>query len=165
MMQIRAYRPQDRSAKAGVFYRAVHEGAAPFYDAAQRAVWAPSPEPDWALPDRQLDQWCWVAEDHSGMTGFMSLDREGYLDMAFVLPEVMGKGVARALYGALLAEARASGLTRLTVRASHLARRFFERQGWQVDSFDPYPVDGQVFDTFLMSLDLGAMPSDAEAGP
>ncbi|MCO5126519.1 MAG: GNAT family N-acetyltransferase [Rhodobacteraceae bacterium] len=32
------------------------------------------------------------------MTGFMSLDREGYLDMAFVLPEVMGKGVARALW-------------------------------------------------------------------
>ena len=158
MMRVRAYRPEDRSAKALVYYRAVREGAAPFYDAAQRAVWAPSPEPDWDEPDPQLDQWCWVAEDDRGLTGFMSLDHEGYLDMAFVLPEVMGKGVAQALYDALLDHARAEGLPRLTIRASHLARRFFAKQGWQLDAAEDFTVDGQIYETFLMSFEPGARP-------
>lgn len=158
MMRVRAYRPEDRTAKALVFYRAVREGTAPFYDVAQRAAWAPSCDPDWAEPDPQLDQWCWVAEDDRGLTGFMSLDHEGYLDMAFVLPEVMGKGVAQALYGALVDHARAKGLTRLTVRASHLARRFFEKQGWRIDAAEDFAVDGQTYETFLMSLDLGTRP-------
>jgi len=154
-MQVRPYRTEDRRAKALVFYRAVREGAAAFYDEAQRAAWAPDAEPDWDSPDRQLDQWCWVAEDDSGITGFMSLEPGGYLDMAFVLPEVMGRGVAGALYDTLLRTAREHRLDRLTVRASHLARRFFEKQGWHVDAADLLEADGQTYETFLMSLTLG----------
>ncbi|MCV2869748.1 GNAT family N-acetyltransferase [Defluviimonas sp. WL0002] len=156
MTSVRAYRPEDRAAKARVFFRAVHEGAAQFYDPAQRAAWAPSPEPDWNEPDRQMDQWCWVAETDGALTGFMSLERDGYLDMAFVVPEAMGTGVAQALYRTLEDHARQNGLRRLTVRASHLARHFFEKQGWTIDRFEAFPLADQVFDTFQMSLDLEA---------
>jgi putative acetyltransferase len=72
-----------------------------------------------------------VAERDGVPVGFMSLDlARGYLDLAFVLPQVMGQGVADALYAVLEARARAEGLARLTTEASALARPFFARNGW-----------------------------------
>lgn len=153
--RVRPYRAEDRAACHGVFYRAVHEGAAEFYDAAQRSAWAPDPEPDPQAPDKLLAQWCWVAEDARGqILGFMSLCPNGYLDMAFVLPEVRGKGVAGALYDALTLRARAEGLSRLTVHASHLARRFLAKHGWRTDYAEFHPAAGQRLERFGMSLVL-----------
>jgi len=153
-LSVRRYRPEDRAACALVFYRAVREGAAEFYDAAQRAAWAPSPVPDPEKPDKLAGQWCHVAERAGAVVGFMSMAQDGYLDMAFVLPEEMGRGTARALHDAVLADARAAGLTRLTVRASHLARRFFGRHGWREDARVDFAADGQVYDVFRMSRSL-----------
>ena len=153
-LAIRRYRPEDRAACARVFYRAVREGSAAFYDRAQREAWAPSPEPDLTEPDKLGAQLCWVAERGPGVVGFMSLESSGYLDMAFVLPEEMGRGTAVALYAALLAKARDAGLERMTVIASHLARRFFARRGWRVDRTEDLHADGQVYEVFHMSLDL-----------
>lgn len=154
ILSVRAYRPEDRAACALVFDRAVREGAASVYDQAQREAWAPSPEPDLGTPDKLLAQWCWVAERDGAVAGFMSLEPSGYLDMAFVLPEEMGKGTAKALYAALIAKACDERLPRLTVTASHLARRFFARQCWALDRKEDLAADGQIYDVFRMSLDL-----------
>lgn len=153
--RIRPYRPEDRAACHDVFYHAVHDGAADFYDAAQRAAWAPSPAPDPATPDKLLDQWAWVAEDAAGkVLGVMSLRPDGYLDLAFVLPQVQGTGVAAALLARLTDRARHEGLTRLTVHASHLARRFLAKHGWSEDFFERHPTRGQVLERYGMSLEL-----------
>ena len=93
----------------------------------------------------------------------MSLRPDGYLDLAFVLPEVMGKGHAAALYDALLALAEEAGIMRLWVHASHLARRFFGRRGWQVDEAEVVELRGEALTRFQMSLELG--PSPAEVAP
>jgi putative acetyltransferase len=151
---IRAYRPEDRAAKALVFYRAVREGAAACYTEAQCAHWAPSPDPDLTKPDRQLDQWTWVAEQDGRMTGFMSLAHDGLLDMAFVVPEVMGTGTAAALYEVLIAKARAEGLARLTVDASIFSHGFLTKRGWQVDWEGERVYDGVGYHGFYMSLVL-----------
>ncbi len=155
-LRIRPYRPDDRAACALVFYRAVREGSAAFYDQAQRDAWAPSPEPDYSEPSKLERQWCWVAERGDKVVGFMSIEPSGYLDMAFVLPGEMGKGTAAALYEVLLSKARDQRLPRLTVIASPLARRFFARQGWQVDRPEDLAADGQVYEVFHMSLDMAA---------
>lgn len=152
--EIRRYRPEDRAAMALVFYRAVREGAAAFYSEAERAAWAPSSEVDVETLDKLLDQWCYVATQAGQMTGFMSMEPGGYLDMAFVLPEVMGDGTAAALYDAILARAKAAALPRLTVRAAHQSQRFLTRRGWQVDRFERYQNKGQTYDLFHMSLRL-----------
>jgi len=155
-LAVRPYRPEDRPAAALIFYRAVREGAAAFYDAEQRAAWATSPEPNPDRADKLLEQWCWIAERDGAPVGFMSLEKGGYLDMAFVLPDEMGRGTAGALYDALLAQARAAGLTRMTVTASQLARRFFSKRGWRVSWMENLSVDGQVYLVFRMFRDLGA---------
>lgn len=153
-MIIRPYRREDRAACKLVYFRAVREGAAAFYSEGERAAWAASPEPDLTQPDKLLDQWAWVSEAAGQVTGFMSLRRDGYLDMAFVLPEVMGKGVAAALYGAVLDRAMAERFPRITVHASHLFRRFLLRRGWVVDEVEDVTLGAESLRRFCMSLEL-----------
>lgn len=153
-LTVRPYRAEDRAQAARIFYRAVREGSAAFYDAAQRQAWAPSPEPDTEEPDKLLTQWCWIAERDGRAVGFMSLCHDGYLDMAFVLPEEMGRGAARALYAALVERAQTEGLRRLWVTASHLARRFFLARGWRVTWIENLQADGQVYQVFRMVVDV-----------
>ena len=152
MIRLRAYTPEDRAAVHAVFYRAVHEGAAGHYSAAQRAAWAPAPAVDPSRPDRLAGQVCLVSESAGQITGFMSLRGDGYLDMAFVLPEVMGKGHAAALYDAILAEAQRRALPRLTAHASLLARPFFERRGWLVEQVQDHPVGPVTLRRFSMQI-------------
>ncbi|THD82792.1 GNAT family N-acetyltransferase [Aliigemmobacter aestuarii] len=159
MIAIRPYRAEDRAECAALFYRAVHEGAAGAYDAVQRADWAPSPLPDLSKPDRKLDQFAWVSEADGRITGFMTLTREGHLDMAFVLPEVMGKGHAAALYDVLLDRARAEGMNRLTVHATPYSKSFLMKRGWVLDKVEPFVSDGGVAymrNYLSLALDQGA---------
>lgn len=151
---IRPYRPQDRAAAKRVYFRAIREGTVAVLNEAQREAWAPDDHPDFATPDKLLDQWCWIAEEDGVATGFMSLCPDGLLDMAFVIPEVMGKGTAAALYDALLARARREHLPKLTVVASEFSRQFLLRRSWQIDSAGPELHDGQTYHLTYMSLTL-----------
>ena len=151
---LRPYHPQDLAAGALVFYRAVREGAAAHYPAAELATWARSPEPDQTKPDKLLQQWCYVAEEDGCITGFFSMQPDGHLDMAFVLPEVMGNGTAAALYETLMAHAKAAGLTRFTVVAAAQSRRFLSRRGWQFDRMGTFTEHGETYTAALMFLEL-----------
>jgi putative acetyltransferase len=149
---IRPYRPEDRAAAALIYYRAIMEGTVGLIGEPERAAWARSPEPDLDAPDKLLDQWCWIAEEEGRPTGFMSLCPDGLLDMAFVIPEVMGTGTAGALYSVLVARARAEGLSRLTVLASPCSRSFLLKRGWNVDSEGMREFDGHLYHLSEMSL-------------
>jgi putative acetyltransferase len=149
---IRPYRPEDRAATKLVYWRAIMEGTAGLIGEPERIAWAGSPTPDGDEPDKLLDQWCWVAEEEGRMTGFMSLCADGLLDMAFVVPEVMGKGTAGALYEALIAKAREEGLGRLTVLASPLSRRFLEKRGWTVETSGMRAFGGHLYELAELSL-------------
>ncbi len=153
-MITRPYRPDDRGACQSVFYHAVHGGTAEFYDADQRAAWAASPRFDPETPDRLAGQRTWLAEEDGTVIGFMSLREDGYLDMAYVLASAHGRGVADALYARMLEEARGLGAPTLTTDASHLARRFFTKHGWEVVYQEQHPARGQLFDRFRMRLTL-----------
>lgn len=158
-MQLRRYRPGDATGGAEVFYRAVREGAASAYDAAQRAAWAPEfprpPEMQAAWATRLGMQITWVAEEAGVLQGLFSLRTDGYLDLAFVLPARMGTGLAGQLYDRIEAEAQALGLRRLTVEASRLARPFLARRGWQVDAAQEVVRHGVTLPNFRMSKALG----------
>lgn len=128
---LRSYRPADARALGQIFYRGVHEGAASKYTSEQRAAWCPKPPrgENWNTKLAQSD--CVVAESKGKLVGFMS--RQGtYFDMAYVLPEVMGQGVAGVLCAVLEGRALAEGVEHMTVDASHLAEPFFARRGWNL---------------------------------
>ncbi|MCF6232735.1 MAG: GNAT family N-acetyltransferase [Rhodobacteraceae bacterium] len=157
-------RPYDQTAPGegatlyGVFFEAARIGARDHYTEGQRKAWAPFDEMPNGWADKLAQMQTWVAEVDGEIAGFMGMRTEnhpdGYLDLAFVRPRWMGRGVAQALYGIILERARARGLTRLTTHASHLARPFFARQGWRVDYPETVERDGETLERFAMSLDL-----------
>ncbi len=155
-MRVRPYRTEDAACLAQVFDRAVREGAAGAYDAAQRAAWASALDapPDWS--QRLSEEITLVAERGGKVAGFMTLGRDGFLDLAFVLPEAMGTGVAAALHDRVLVEAEARDLLRLTTEASHIARRFFIKQGWRELGEVQVSLGGTTLTSFSMEKRLRA---------
>ena len=130
-MILRPARPEDAAALALIFHRAVQEGAAGHYSQAQRDRWSPAcpTAADWTRRLRGLTTF--VAEIDSAPQSFLSMrDRDGLIDLLFVAPEHLGRGLAHALYSEALAHARALGLPRLHAEASAQSRAFFARHGW-----------------------------------
>ncbi|MEQ8449937.1 MAG: GNAT family N-acetyltransferase [Nitratireductor sp.] len=146
-LRIRAFRADDAAALGRLFFESVHRGTASAYSEAQRAAWAPEPPggPVWAA--RLGDAETLVAEIAGAPAGFMSVigtaDGVGVVDMAFVHPDHMGKGIASALYAALEEGARARGLARLELDASAIAKPFFAAKGFTLICVQQ-PVRGGV---------------------
>ncbi len=153
-VSVRRFRDEDADATARIFFKAVHQGAAGHYDEAQRRAWAPRiPDlPTWR--DRLGGQAVFVAERHGRIVGFMTLRPDGCIDLAFVAPDAMGTGVAKGLHEAILGEAARQQMTKLHTHASHLARPFFERQGWTVMREQTAERDGVRLTNFFMQTAL-----------
>lgn len=144
---IRRFQPGDARGTWDVFFAAVRIGAAGHYTAQELIDWVPSDQMpvhwgDWL--NRHVT--CvGVSDTDVGLpdtcvTGFFMLERDGYLNMAFVRPDLRRSGLAQQIYASILTEAQALRLPRLTVWASRLAMPFFRRAGW-VDDPDPPPRD------------------------
>jgi len=153
-MRIAQAEATDFPALARIFYDGVHVGAAQSYTATQRAAWAPKVPADGPWRAKFADQAVFVAYDPNPV-GFMSLVPEtGFVDMAYVAPDVQGKGVAFRLHTHLTHYAQSVGISRLTTHASHVAKPFFERQGWQVEAKQSVERMGVTLENFRMWLDL-----------
>ncbi|MCG6883951.1 MAG: GNAT family N-acetyltransferase [Silicimonas sp.] len=143
-MEVRSYSPEDAAPLAEVYHRAVREGAVRAYAPEQVAAWSPQvPEAArWRARLEAADTV--VATEAEDPVGFMTMDDNGYLDLAFVLPDVMGKGVSDAIYAVLEGRARSRGIRCLSTQASLLAEPFFARHGWQVVRRQEVEMDGVV---------------------
>ena len=129
---IRRFRDEDAKAAAQVFFDSIHLGTQRHYNENQRRAWAADVPETAKWLDRLKSQTTFIAEQSDRVVGFMTVKPDGYIDLAFVAPDVIGKGVAKLLYASIEAEALKMGVRRLYSEASHLARAFFERQGWSV---------------------------------
>lgn len=155
-MEVRSYREGDAEALGEVFHRSVREGAAARYDEAQRAAWSPAPKSGEGWAARLAGGGTVVVLEEDRPVGFMSMDDVGYVDLAFVLPEAMGRGLAATLYAVLEGRARAAGLTRLTTQASLLAEPFFARHGWVVTRRQEVEIGGALLKNAWMEKRLEA---------
>jgi putative acetyltransferase len=154
-MWIREATLDDVGALAGIFYRAVRVGAAPFYSEAERFAWA--------AQHPSVDQWTkrldglltLVAQDETGIAGFMSMRMsDGYLDLAFVEPDLRGTGVAVQIYAVLENRARAAGLTKLHSDASHMFKPVLQRLGWDVVRANAVTRTNQTIGNWIVQKQL-----------
>lgn len=113
---------------------AVVGGTSAFYTPEQQEAWAP-PEPsaDWfAEIDNSI---ALAAFSFWRLRGYFVIrvdpEHEGFIDYAYLAPEAMGTGLGQKLYDGCEAAARARGFDTMSTEASHLARRFFLKNGWQ----------------------------------
>jgi putative acetyltransferase len=153
-VEIRPYRLEDAGVTANLFHETVRHAADLGYSAEQRAAWAPRVPEKGPWHARLSNAITLVAEDNSGITGFMSLEPSGYLDLAFVRTDRLGRGIAKALYETIVRQARGAKVKRLTTDASHMGCRFFERQGWRLMQEQTQVRHGVELSNFRMSLDL-----------
>ncbi|UOA28640.1 GNAT family N-acetyltransferase [Pseudosulfitobacter sp. DSM 107133] len=153
-MHIRTLTPEDGEAAAAVFFDAVHNGTADVYSVEQRRAWAgDAPDPArWRK--RFADISGFAAEADGVLGGFMTLDAEGYIDLAFVKAALAGHGVGRALYARIEKQARTEGIAQLTTEASKKARPFFARMGWRVDTEQVVVRNGTALVNYKMSKSL-----------
>lgn len=163
---LRPYRDADAAALLEVFQQAIRVTAAAHYDALQIATWAPAEVDLAAWAARRASADTIVAVRDGRPCGFADLRLDGHptdtglLDMLFVHPDAAGRGVARALVGAVVARALAAGLTRVETHASRAARPAFERFGFILDrEVAPNWVRGVDIPNFDMHLDLPEPPN------
>ncbi|WP_424926660.1 GNAT family N-acetyltransferase [Amaricoccus tamworthensis] len=129
---LRLFTDPDAAATADLFYRAIHEGTRDHYTTEQRRAWAPQRPETTCWRERLNSQYAVIAETGPDLAGFMTLDENGYIDLAFVDPAHTGQGIGSALLNAITTEASRRGMHRLKTHASLAARPFFERHGWTI---------------------------------
>ncbi|MDY7529240.1 MULTISPECIES: GNAT family N-acetyltransferase [unclassified Cryobacterium] len=152
---IRPYGHADAADTLAIFLAAVTETAAADYSPEQIQAWA-RPEA------RELSTWhtamqarnSYVATVHGVPAGFSDVDSEGYIDMMFVAPRYLGRGVARQLIGHAEARASQEHLTELTADVSITARPVFERSGFTVEAEQHSMTAGVQLTNFKMKKKL-----------
>ncbi|MEM9343616.1 MAG: GNAT family N-acetyltransferase [Pseudomonadota bacterium] len=149
---IRRFSPDDASSCYDAFYDAVRNGTAPHYSAEQAAAWARYASPDATWAPRLEGANTWLAEVDGTVLGFIALYPYGYLDLFFVRSDARKMGIAGLIYDALLADIR--DLDVLTTDASILARRFFEKRGWEVIGTETANRNGMTLTQYPMRLNL-----------
>lgn len=151
---IRPYRPDDLPALAALFHRAVHAIPDELYGPTERELWAPSP-PE---PDRWTERFAAappaVAIVEGTIAGFMTLEPDGHLDMAYVDPDHQRRGVAGALLTHLETHATHLRLGRLFAEVSHAARPFFEHRGFRQLRLDTVERQGRTLERSIMAKRL-----------
>ncbi len=131
-VEIRPLRAEDFADAGRIFFCAIHEGTRHVYTREQRRAWAGETIDLRGWEDRLSGLTGFIAEENGEPVGFMTIDRTGYVDLAFVLPSAAGKGTGSALLSAVEHWAAERAARRLTAAASLAARPFFEKHGWTV---------------------------------
>jgi len=156
-MKVRPYTPDDAPALVALFHAAVHEIARIYYSQAQVNAWAPEVPDVGRFRARAADgRTLLVAVDEADEPlAYGDLEEDGHIDHLFCRPDAAGTGVTAALYTALEAAARARNIGLVYVEASEPARRFFERQGFDMVGRRDFEIAGVAIHNFEMEKTLG----------
>jgi putative acetyltransferase len=153
MERLRPYRDADAAPLHALFRQATRYGAAGYYTTEELEDWAGPPDLPETWAARHAANITLVAEEDGQITGYMMMHPDGYLDMAFVRPDRRRTATAALLHDAMLAEARARNLPRMTVLASRLMERFLTKRGWR-PAPDLAAALGEIPQNRAMALDL-----------
>ncbi|GGB78984.1 acetyltransferase [Marinobacterium zhoushanense] len=153
-IHLRSYKPIDAWRLTDIFYNSVHAIDARYYSLQEINAWAQLPIDYLHWRERFDAHSVQVAEIDGEAVGFAAMEPDGYIDWIYTHSDYQRRGVAGALYTWLEQRARAEGLTRLSVHASHVARPFFERQGFVVLAENEVERNGVTLINWLMEKTL-----------
>ncbi|ACL72048.1 GNAT family N-acetyltransferase [Thioalkalivibrio sulfidiphilus] len=155
---IREFEEEDLDAVLRVFQDAVRKVAARDYIPEQVEAWAPDPpdQPSWCRRLARCAVFVYVVQGQ--VVGFIAMEANGHVDMLFVDPGHLRRGIGTALLDHARAWALERGVRRLTTDASITARPFFEHAGFRLVEHRIVPLRGMMFRNFHMSLDCRPGP-------
>ena len=152
----RTYRwaePRDDAVLGEVMFDAVRNGESR-YSERERAAWVDAPRVGPAWSARLAAQHIILAEDGTGILGFMSLAPGGYIDFAYIRPEARGNGLFRTLMAQIEGRALANNERRLWTHASLMAEPAFRAVGFDVVAREVVELNGERFDRAEMRREL-----------
>ena len=121
----------DLPVLAALFQASIEELTEEDYDEGQRAAWAAQADDEVAFGAKLQGCLTLVAVLQGAPVGFVALAGKDRLDMLYVYPPAVGRGIGAMLADAIEKMAGARGAKRLTVDASDTARPFFEARGYE----------------------------------
>ena len=136
-LHLRPYRPEDEAASIDLWHRTWQQ-AYPQIDFAARLDWWRERWRKELVPKASIV----VAEQDGALTGFVTIDGDGYLDQLVVDPDRWGSDAARLLVD----EAKRlspSGITLLVNKDNTRAIRFYERNGFGHAGDEVNPTSGR----------------------
>ena len=95
----------------------------------------------------------YVAIDDSGPLGFCGYEQNGHIASLYIRSDSSGKGIASALIGHFLEDARSHGIKKFFVEASEMSIHVFEKFGFKVSGHDEIVVGEEHFNRNLMVLE------------
>ncbi|MFS0712276.1 GNAT family N-acetyltransferase [Microbacterium sp. 2P01SA-2] len=132
-VSLRPYRSADAAATLAVFTEAITQTAAAHYTSQQIDAWARPGRRDLPSWDEAMSgRASVVAVVGDEVVGFSDVDGDGYIDMLFVSPRHLRRGIARTLLGFVEQRSRSAATPELTSDVSIAARPFFESVGFHV---------------------------------
>ena len=131
-MRLERYRDEYRGDVYRLFHDTVHTVCSSCYPKEALEAWAPADVDTVKWAEVLLDTYSLIALDDDGvLLGFGNIDTErNHLDRLYVSSSSVGKGVGKALLGAL--EKNADG--DISVYASDYALPFFQKHGYKLIS-------------------------------
>ncbi|HOI05945.1 MAG TPA: GNAT family N-acetyltransferase [Deltaproteobacteria bacterium] len=150
-MRIRQLRHGDAEKAAELFRDTVARINRRDYSSDQIRAWAPG--------DMDVEMWrsrlqkgrAYVAESGEGkLLGFISIDRNGHIDLLYCHADHQGQGVGSRLLSHAERQIKASGVTHVSTEASITARPFFEKRGFEVVKEQKVRRNGSNFINYVM---------------
>jgi len=135
----------EAQALAKVMYVSIRHGAY-LYSAAERRAWIPKIQSGSNFAKVFTRHDVWVARGCLGPQGFIAVRRDGYINLAFVLPTAQGRG----LFKRLMKRVDNTHSGTLTVHASLHAEAPFAAVGFQVLHRERVKRNGQVLHRCFM---------------
>ena len=136
-LHLRPYRPEDEAASIELWHRTWQQ-AYPQIDFTARLEWWRERWRKDLVPKASIV----VAEQDGALTGFVTIDADGYLDQLVVDPDHWGSDAAQLL----VSEAKRlspTGVTLLVNKDNARAIRFYERNGFAHAGDDVNPTSGR----------------------
>jgi len=136
-VSLRPYHADDEDAAITLWQRTWQE-AYPSIDFAARLAWWRERWRGELVPNAAIV----VAEETGALVGFVTIDKEGYLDQLVVAPEQWGSDVARLLVDQAK-RLSPEGITLLVNKDNARAIRFYERNGFAHAGDGVNPTSGR----------------------
>ena len=156
---LRPYLPKDVPFLLRMTRESIAQLAQDEYSPGQIEAWVESFSDEAAFATRLAAGLTLVATIDGFPAGYAMLKGKDEIDLLYVAPGLVRRGVASALIEALEKLAAARGATQLSAKASDVARPFFSARGYEPQSRNTVPLGDEWLGHTVMMKSFGAQPS------
>jgi len=152
---LRPFLPSDAPIVAAIFVASISELTGDDYSETQQAAWASAAEDEAAFGKRLAGQLTLIASLENSPVGFASLRGADHVDLLYVHPSAILRGVGAMLCDALEKLAGARGAKLLTADVSDNAQEFFLKRGYVATRRSTITMGDEWLANTLMEKTLG----------